>query len=65
MCAVFSFLRGMSFGAAITVIGSWIVRKRQEAIKMLNIISNAVPYYNQLARSLEFFMGFNSWTTRL
>jgi hypothetical protein len=55
----------MPFGAAITVIGSWIVRKRQEAMEMLNIISNAVPYYNQLARSLEFFMGFNSWTTRL
>jgi hypothetical protein len=65
MSDVFSFLGSMPFGAAITVIGSWIVRKRQEAMEMLNIISNAVPYYNQLARSLEFFMGFNSWTTRL
>jgi hypothetical protein len=50
---VLSFFGGIPFGAAITVTGSWIIRKRQEAMEMLNIISNAAPYYNQLAR--------NSW----
>jgi len=51
MVDVLSFFGGIPFGAAITFIGNWAIRKRQEVMEMLNIISNAAPYYNQLARN--------------
>jgi hypothetical protein len=51
MADVLSFLSGLPFGAAITGGASWIIRKRQEAMEILNIISNNAPYYNQLARN--------------
>jgi len=51
MSDVFSFLGGMPVGVVITVIVNWIIRKRQEAMEILNIISKAAPYYNQIARN--------------
>jgi predicted site-specific integrase-resolvase len=48
MAHVFSFLGGISFGAVVTAVVSWIMTKRQEVMEILNIISNAAPYYNKV-----------------
>jgi hypothetical protein len=39
-------------GAAITFIGNWLMKKREELLEMLKIISRAAPYYNQLAMNV-------------
>jgi hypothetical protein len=46
---VFTFIGGGVVGSVLTVFGNWLMKKREELMEMLKIISNAAPYYNQLA----------------
>ena len=50
---VFTFIGGGVVGSGLTLFGNWLMKKREELMEMLKIISNAAPYYNQLA--------MNSW----
>jgi hypothetical protein len=51
MVDVFSFLGGGVVGSAITWVVNWRLKKREEALEIIKIISKSAPFYNLLARN--------------
>jgi len=46
---VLTFIGGGVAGTVITVFVNWMIRRRQDHMEILKIISAAAPYYNQIA----------------
>lgn len=51
MVDILSFFTGGFLGSILTIVVNWALRKREEALEMIKIISKSAPSYTLLARN--------------